>query len=222
MNYLSFGAGVNSTALMLMLLDQGLDFEAIYVDPGTEYPETYDYLHYLESLGYKFTWIKPWVEGENNLYDYLIKWKILPSVFVRCCTAKFKTGPFYDYIEKPAKVYIGYDFGEATRRHVKKIDNVAYEFPLVDNGITREICKNIIKEHGLKVPRKSGCWLCPFQGLKGFMQLRNKYPALYQMAMYLEEINPRDFTILKNKPLSQYWQDNTLLNYVHFNGGSTE
>ena len=212
--YLSFGAGVNSTALMLLLLDQDIEFEAVYVDPGTEWPETYDYLNYLKSLGYEFTWLKPWVEGENNLYDYLVKWKILPSVFVRCCTAKFKTGPFYEYIETPATVYIGYDFGESTRRHVKKIDQVAYKFPLIEKGITRERCKDIIKDHKLKVPRKSGCWFCPFQGLNGFMRLRNKYPTLYQMVMHLEETNPKGFTILKNKPLSGYWQDNKLLDYL--------
>lgn len=30
-NYLSFGGGVNSVAMMLLLLDEGVEFEAVYV-----------------------------------------------------------------------------------------------------------------------------------------------------------------------------------------------
>jgi len=36
--YLSYGGGVDSTAMMLMLLDQGEEFEAIFVDHETDYP----------------------------------------------------------------------------------------------------------------------------------------------------------------------------------------
>ena len=35
-NYLSFGGGVNSTAMLLLLLDEGWEFEAVYVDHGAE------------------------------------------------------------------------------------------------------------------------------------------------------------------------------------------
>jgi 3'-phosphoadenosine 5'-phosphosulfate sulfotransferase (PAPS reductase)/FAD synthetase len=59
MNYLSFGAGVNSTALMLYLLDRGVDFEAVFVNHGTDYPETYEYVQYLKDNGYRITVIKP-------------------------------------------------------------------------------------------------------------------------------------------------------------------
>lgn len=215
--YLSFGGGVNSTALMLLLLDEGIEFEAVYVDPGTEKPETYDYLEYLQGQGYKFTWIKPVVEGENNLYDYLMKWKILPSVFVRCCTAKFKTGPFYDYIDTPSVVYIGYDFGERRYRHLSDKDGIEYKFTLIKRMITRDGCKQIIKEHGLEIPIKSGCWLCPFQNKTSWLNLRNSWPTLYRMAMMLEDENPRGFTIMKDGPLSRFWQDNKLTDYLGVN-----
>ncbi len=45
--YLSFGGGVNSTALMLYLLDRGEEFEAVYSDHQTDYPDTINYIHYL-------------------------------------------------------------------------------------------------------------------------------------------------------------------------------
>ncbi|HEX9972317.1 MAG TPA: phosphoadenosine phosphosulfate reductase family protein [bacterium] len=46
--YLSFGGGVNSVAMMLMLLDQKDEFEAIFVDHGTDWPETYEYFEMLQ------------------------------------------------------------------------------------------------------------------------------------------------------------------------------
>jgi len=42
--YLSHGMGVNSTALMLLLEDQGVEFESIFVNHGGDFPETYEYL----------------------------------------------------------------------------------------------------------------------------------------------------------------------------------
>jgi len=40
--YLSHGVGVNSTALMLLLEDEGVEFESVFVDHGGDYPETKD------------------------------------------------------------------------------------------------------------------------------------------------------------------------------------
>ena len=42
---LSFGGGVNSAALMVVLIQEGLPFdEAVFADTGGEVPETYQYL----------------------------------------------------------------------------------------------------------------------------------------------------------------------------------
>jgi len=44
--YLSHGMGVNSTALMLLLEDEGIEFESVFIDHGGDYPETYEYVNY--------------------------------------------------------------------------------------------------------------------------------------------------------------------------------
>ena len=44
-NYLSFGGGVNSVALYLHMLASGVKFEAIFVDHGADWPETYAYVN---------------------------------------------------------------------------------------------------------------------------------------------------------------------------------
>lgn len=35
-NYLSFGGGVNSTALYLLMQEMEIDFEAVYIDHGAD------------------------------------------------------------------------------------------------------------------------------------------------------------------------------------------
>jgi len=212
--YLSFGGGVNSTAMTLLLQDQEVSFESVFVDTGCEWPETYEFLNYFRDEGYKFTWLKPVVEGTTTLYDYLLKWRILPSIFVRCCTSKFKTEPFYNYVENPSTVFIGYDYGEYKRRHLANKEGITYKLPLVEQHLTRRDCVKYIQKHGLKVPPKSGCWFCPFHGVKGYKRLRNTHPDLYEKAILLEEANPKGFTILKGIKLSSLYQKSTLNDWI--------
>jgi 3'-phosphoadenosine 5'-phosphosulfate sulfotransferase (PAPS reductase)/FAD synthetase len=50
--YLSFGGGVNSTALLLLMADEGMEFETVFVNHGGDYPETYAYVELLRERGY--------------------------------------------------------------------------------------------------------------------------------------------------------------------------
>lgn len=211
--YLSFGAGVNSTALMMLLLDEGVEFEAVFVDTGCEWPETYDHLHRLREEGYEFTWLKPEVSGTRTLYEYLVKYKTLPSWGRRLCTSKWKRLPFDRYVEKPCTAYIGYDQGER-HRHLRDRKGIHFEYPLREREINRQGCKKIIRDHGLPVPRRSGCWLCPFQSLVVWTRLRLTYPDLFRKAVALEDMNPRGFTFRKGMRLSSIRQDSSLDDFV--------
>jgi 3'-phosphoadenosine 5'-phosphosulfate sulfotransferase (PAPS reductase)/FAD synthetase len=59
MSYLSFGGGVNSTALLIYLKERGEDFETIFVNHGGDWPETYEYVNYLRDEGYEIKEIIP-------------------------------------------------------------------------------------------------------------------------------------------------------------------
>ncbi len=216
--YLSHGMGVNSTALMLLLLDEGRKFESVFVDTGCEYPETYEYLEYLKNQGYEITVIKANEDGFSNLYDYLYHYRIIPSRTQRLCTSKFKVKPFYNYVKKPCIVYISYDFNERKRRYIQPQDGIQHLSPLIERHITRQMCKEIIKEHGLKVPPKSGCWLCPFHNISTWKKLRDRYPHLFLKAVELEKINPRGYTFLDGVSLSSLWQENKLDRYLGSGG----
>ena len=113
--YLSHGMGVNSTALMLLLEEWGIEFESVFVDHGGDYPETYEYLDYLQNQGYEITVIKPEVEGCNTILEYCRKYRIIPSFHFRWCTDKFKLRPLKQYIEVPSIMFLGIDNGEQKR-----------------------------------------------------------------------------------------------------------
>jgi len=196
-NYLSFGGGVNSVAMMLMLLDQGVEFEAVFVNHGTDWPETYEYVdmfqEWLKKHGHKqITVLKPYVrtiDGKifENLYDYYEYKKVFPMVMSRACTAQFKIRPIYRYVKTPCFMMIGIDKGEEKRAILSVHKGVENRFPLIENGKTRQACKNTIKFFGLPVPMKSGCYICPFQKVQDFKRLRIKHPELFCKATHLED-----------------------------------
>jgi len=211
--YLSHGAGVDSTALMLLLLDEGVEFESVFCDTGCEWPETYEHLHYLREEGYEITWLRPEVAGTKTLYEHMVKHNSLPSWGRRWCTRSWKRRPFDRYVEKPCTTYIGYDAGER-HRHLRDRKGIHFEFPLIEREINRQGCKKIIRDHGIPVPRRSGCWLCPFQPLVKWIRLRVKYPDLFQKAVNLEDMNPRGFTFRKGMRLSSILQDTSMDDFV--------
>jgi len=222
--YLSFGAGVNSTALMLLLVDRGAKFETVFVDHGTDHPETYEYVELLRRRGYDITVIKPDVVAKgdlrfDNIYDYFYHYKSIPLIQYRICTDKFKVKPFNQYIEKPCIVYIGYDRGEYKRVARQKDRNkrgIEYKYPLWREGLYRNDCKDLIRDHGLPVPRKSGCYLCPFQSKREWIELQMEYPKLFLKALRLEKhANTRGGLFQGDKTISSIYQKDKLHDFPH-------
>lgn len=220
MKYLSHGMGVNSVALMLYLLDKGEIFESVFVDHGGDYPETYQYLKYLQDKGFKITVIKPdvsWRGHFSDIYEYFYFHKSIPLIQWRICTQKFKIEPFNKYIEKPATVYIGYDYGEgkrALKQNKRSNSKILYLHPLYDNRITRAGCVQLIKDHGLLPPIKSQCFFCPFQLKTEWMNLKRNHPELFQKSLDLEEHAEKAGLYRGDKRLRSIHQDNTLDNYT--------
>jgi hypothetical protein len=189
--YLSFGGGVNSVALHLLLLEQGEDFESVFVNHGTDWPETYQYVAmfqwWLKAHGHKpIMVLRPMVGGFSVLYDYLWYYKMIPSTKWRFCTDKFKVRVLLSYFSKPCFSMIGIDYSEAHRAKMSVNDGVENRWPLIEEEINREQCKEIIRSHGLPVPAKSGCYICPYQRKSQWVHLRKTNPCLFRKAVDLE------------------------------------
>jgi len=184
--YLSFGGGINSTALLLLLTDENIEFETVFVNHGGDYPATYEYINYLKDKGFAITEIVPNVEGCHTILEYCYKRQIIPIKTYRWCTDKFKIRPIHAYVKRPCEIMIGISYDESSRCRPSSDRRIINRYPLVERKITRKKCIKIIQDHGLKVPQKSGCFFCPFMTRKEARNLFINYPELYQQVLDLE------------------------------------
>ena len=185
--YLSFGAGVNSTALLIYLEERGDKFETIFVNHGGDWPETYEYVEYLRRRGYEIKEIIPKAAGCKTIIEYCYHHKMVPGIRRRFCTDHFKLRPIRRYIEKPCLMNIGVSYEERGRVRESGKQGIENRYPLVDAKITREKCKEIIRSKGLKVPPRSGCYFCPFITKADARKLWRIHPDLFQQVVQLEK-----------------------------------
>lgn len=150
-SYLSFGGGVNSVALHLLFLEQGVKFESVFVNHQTDWPETYQYVAgfqwWLKSQGHRpITILNP-----GSLMAKCKEKRRVPSM-MRWCTDHFKRRPIEKYIKKPCWMYIGYSVDESHRAKISSRKGIEYRWPLIENEIDWEGCIEIIRQAGLPVP----------------------------------------------------------------------
>ena len=194
-NYLSFGAGVNSVALYLLMVEQGIEFEAVFSDTGCEWPETYSFLD-LFIKNHPVTVLK--TEG---LIEYCEKYGMVPHILRRWCTRLFKREVINGYVQQPSWMFIGFSSDEAHRAKLTSDSGLEYRYPLIENEITRAGCIEIIRKAGLPIPRKSGCYICPFQRVGQWQELRRYHPELFCRASNLEKANIAQRIARGKKPL---------------------
>lgn len=210
MNILSYGGGVNSTALAIILIQEDIPFIAMFVDTGAERPETIQFLpcikNYLKLNNREFEIIKSRKYPEG-IYTWMFDHKRIPMAINRGCTRMFKLETIKDYVlgrsnGEPVDMYIGIDAGESHRAYRPAfMPNCDNKYPLVKYGINREECKKIIKDAGLPIPNKSGCFICAFQRISEWRKLYINYPEYYEKAILLEENQMEGRTIIKEMTL---------------------
>lgn len=183
--YLSYGGGVGSEALRLWLLEHRWPFEAVYVDHGCDWPETQEFVKTIPNL----TILKPNVRGYDNLYDYCMHYRMVPSFMRRWCTIDFKIMTLHKYFKKRCLCYIGFTIDESQRAVNSGNENVLNQFPLISIRWTRQDCIDYIEKRTGNVPMRSSCWFCTFQKADQWKELRRLHPDLYEKAKVLEKLN---------------------------------
>ncbi|MBA7628104.1 hypothetical protein ES703_35574 [subsurface metagenome] len=207
--YLSFGAGVNSTALLLLLLDAGEEFEAIFCDLGLELPETYDYLEMIRREIAPVTFIEGRSEPGRTLYEHCVYYRNFPTRRWKWCADRFKIKPINRFYEKPCVSFVGIGSDESHRPTVKIVDpGIEKRFPLIEEGLTREDCKAIIEKHGLPIPNRSGCYICSSQRASQWRELYINHHELYERAKHLEVITNQ--RLKERGKLPRYFRDKPL------------
>jgi len=200
MEMISFGAGVNSVAMTVLLANEGWRGPIVFADPGNEHPKTYCYMDYFERTflkprGLNITRINPAayphlynekrVRESVTLENYCLSYGMVPLLSVRWCSVMFKREPLEGWRKQHGIdiALIGFTDDEPQRIR----EDSTRRYPLAERGITRKMCYRIIQQAGLVVPRKSGCFFCPGQRLSQWRDLYLNYPELYERAIQLED-----------------------------------
>jgi 3'-phosphoadenosine 5'-phosphosulfate sulfotransferase (PAPS reductase)/FAD synthetase len=194
-HWLSYGAGVNSTAVLVALLDgriQADPWRIVWADTHDEKDETYDYV---------FGVIQPFLRKRGRVLEIVCgregvlgRWERLSvtgSRLIRSCTEESKILPIKRHIlahGSPADVQlIGIHADEAHRAKPARSGELARRYPLIDLDWGSDECREAIEAAGLPVPVKSGCWHCPFMRRREIVDLAISAPCKFDRIVKLED-----------------------------------
>lgn len=188
----SYGGGVNSTALMLGLYERNeIPDYVLFSDTGGERPATYAHIakfsEWLSAHGMPtITTVKNHI---MTLEEHCLKYNTLPSIILglRQCSHRWKVAPQEKYLAdrqifRYTKV-LGIDAGEPHR--VKDYQNKT-RYPLIEWQWFRKDCIATIERHGVEVPTKSSCFFCPVNKRQQITDLAHNNPDLFARALAME------------------------------------
>lgn len=210
----SYGAGVDSTAMLIGMATKGIRPDLILMaDTGGEKPETYAYLPtmdgFLRKVGFPEVTVVRKVPTKNKRGTYktlegncLVN-RTLPSLAFgrKSCSLKWKVEPMDKYVNRwePAREAwkaglrvrraIGYDCGPKDSRRAWKMagdGKFEYVYFLREWGWDRERCSEEILRAGLTVPPKSACFFCPATTPKELEALYAEHPDLCERIVAME------------------------------------
>ncbi|MFC5253466.1 phosphoadenosine phosphosulfate reductase [Streptomyces nigrescens] len=220
MKVVSYGGGVQSTALLVLAAQGEIDFRTFLfanVGDDSEHPATLAYVReiaipYAARAGLDVHELKR--RRRDGATETLMQRLNRPdtrSIPIpvrmangapgrRNCTADFKIKVVGQWLrehgataEDPAAVGIGISVDEIHRANRRRREaHEVIEYPLLDLGLRRDDCERIIAEAGLPVPPKSSCFFCPFRTVGAWRHQRRHEPELFAQSVLLEEtINRR-------------------------------
>jgi hypothetical protein len=231
MNIVAYGGGTDSTAMIIECFNRCIKIDYIlFADTGAEKPHTYEYVKNFSKwcLDHDFPEIITVKKAGNmeTLEEECFRMNSLPSIAYgfKTCSQKYKMQPqdkFFNNNLYAKEIWkrgelitkmIGFDCTEVRRAEsvmIKfKSDKYKLWFPLIEWGISRKKCLEIIKDAGLCLPGKSACYFCPSSKVSEIKQLKHTYPLLFDRAVALED--NANLTKIKGLGREFSWRDAVL------------
>jgi len=226
---LSWGGGVNSTA-MLAMIKLGMlpelnkdNCHIVFADTGAEMPYTYEHtsrcLQPMAKEGWTCKSISPVNYPElysgrcqnTTLPAYCHEKQIIPSRIYKWCSREYKANPLKKYridicgknFKENSVMLIGIALEE---KHRAVEDGVEWtRYPLIEQDIDRKGCIELIKKAGLPIARKSGCFFCPNQGKAQWLELYTDFPELFKQSEEMERyaVEKSSYYLVRDIPLRQ-------------------
>lgn len=186
-----FSGGKDSTAMLLMMLERGMQVdEIIFCDTGKEFPQMYDHIKKVEEyIGRKVTVLKAEKSFEHYMFEHQLsngrKGYGWARMWVRWCTRILKQEITKNYLKNIGEYteYIGIAADEP-KRHKNIRKNTVH--PLFEWGITEAEALQYCYDKGFDWDGlyeefgRVSCWCCPLQSLKACKTLYLNHPELWQ------------------------------------------
>jgi hypothetical protein len=206
---LSLGAGVQSSAVLLMNLAGELGPRldaAIFADTGGEPAAVYEHLGRLGELaaaaGLPLLTVR---EGDGleaaerdpdrhgfSQVPYHVHDGRRPRMTRRQCTSHFKLTPIRRKVRelaagRPVEQWIGISLDEVHRMRDSGVGWVTNHYPLVEARLTRHDCLLWMERAGHPRPPRSACYFCPMHNTADWRDLRDNHPEAWAAAVAYDE-----------------------------------
>lgn len=220
----SFGAGVNSTAMLIGMQERGFRPDAIlFADTGGEKPETYQHVAVVDEWckSVNFPSVERIVYAKGNgcptLEQECFDNEVLPSKAYGFagCSQKWKRFPmdkwvvenYRDRIGMGERIIraIGIHAGETRRGKIPDTDNFVFIYPLREWGWFQADCEASIVRAGIPVPVKSACFFCPAMRKAEVLRLAKEHPDLFERAVEIERNAIEAGNLQTVKGLGRHW-----------------
>lgn len=263
MKVISYGGGVQSTAMIVLAVQgriPGVEV-ALFSNVGddSEHPATLKFvreimipwgeanglpvieLHRTMKDGTTRTLWQEITNPETRSIKIPVRMNLTGAPGNRSCTSDYKIAVVKKWLREhgvskknPAEVCIGISTDEFHRANNRRPDPTQVAlYPLLDLGLDRVDCQNVIRDAGLPVPPKSSCFFCPFHRMQTWQEMRRDEPELFWKSVELERhINDtrdklgRDHVYLTDRsmPLDQAAAEAgpTLFDGLGFNDGKCD
>lgn len=206
LRYVSLGAGVESSAL-LVLAALGLrgcpsvDL-AIFADTQDEATWTYGQLVAMQRFAAEHGVTVMSVTRGRLSGDPVIRvpayvrntdGEVAP--LTQNCTRDYKLTPIRRAVRaemkrrgvRKAAALIGISLDEADRMSDSRFKFLRHVYPLVDARMRKRDCADLLRAHGLPVPRKSACVFCPWRSDRGWRDLQVHDPLGWEVACLYDD-----------------------------------
>jgi hypothetical protein len=216
MHVISYGGGVQSTALVVLAATGTIDpaRAALFANVGDD-SENPDTLTFIRDV------MIPWAAKRNVKVIELrrsTKRGAAPTLWThlhrrgsrsidipirmangapgrRQCTLTYKIRVIERWLRdngatatSPADVAVGFSTDEAHRASNRVASDIQRpHYPLLELGMDREKCKATIRAAGLPVPPKSACFFCPFHRPRQWADMARDAPELFSKSVMLEK-----------------------------------
>lgn len=176
--------GKDSTALALLLHEQGVDFDIFWTPTGNEPPDVVPYLERLvQHVGARI--ISP---PAPTLFETIERNRMIPNFWSRFCTRQIKIEPcvkFFRALSADHILHVGLRYDEPERVGIYD-DVINRRFLLRELEMDVEDVIGYNADRGFVPPKRTDCMLCPFQGLSDWKWLYERHPEEYRRGIQIE------------------------------------